>query len=446
MRVVIIGAGKVGFSLAQMMTSEGHDVIVVESNQQRGGIINEKLDVQVVGGNGASPKLQQMIKIHTADLVVAVTDSDEINVLACMFAKQSGVPKTVARVRNVEYANDAAFMNNKSLGVDVFINPEQVTAEAISHYIKIPEAKNINYFDNKQLVMVELLVEADNPMIGVALKDTDKSLPYLVTAIIRQDAFIIPNGYEVIQEGDCIFLMSTSANLLEVERILGFHREKVENVMILGGGRLGYYLASRLEQTDVHVKIVEKDMKRCEFLSAMLNKTVVLNGDASDTDILLEEGISAVDTLVTSTEDDKLNVLVCLLGSQLGAKKTVAQIRRSDYMPLIESVGIDVTVSPRILTCEAILKFVRKGNIESLTLIESGDAEVIDFIVTERHRRLVGKQIKDIDFPKGAIISSIDRKELIFIPNGSDEIHAGDRITIFAVKQSVRKVEKLINI
>lgn len=446
MRVVIIGAGKVGFSLAQMMTSEGHDVIVVEQDSQRGAIINDKLDVQVVGGNGASPKLQKMIKMQTTDLVIAVTDSDEVNVLACMFAKQSGVPKTVARVRNVEYASDSDFMNNSHLGVDVFINPEQVTAEAISHYIKIPEAKNINYFDNKQLVMVELLVGPDNPMIGVQLKDTDKRLPYLVTAIIRQNSFIIPNGFEAIQEGDYIFLMSTSAHLLEVERILGFHREKVENVMILGGGRLGYYLASLLEKTDVHVKIVEKDMKRCEYLSAMLNKTVVLSGDASDTDILQEEGISQVDTLVTSTEDDKLNVLVCLLGSQLGAKKTIAQIRRSDYLPLIESVGIDVSVSPRILTCEAILKYVRKGNIESLTLIESGDAEVIDFIVTERHRRLIGKQIKDINFPKGSIISSIDRKERIFIPNGSDEILAGDRITIFAMKQSVRKVEKLINI
>lgn len=445
MRVVIIGAGKVGFSIAQMLSTEEHDVIVVESDLERGNIINEKLDVQVVSGNGASPDLQHMIGIEYADMVVAVTNSDEVNMLACMFAKQAGVKKTVARVRGVEYAVDQALLHNKSLGIDVFINPEQVTAESISHYIHIPEAKNINYFDNKQLVMLELQVVSDNPLVGVALKNIKKEHPYLITAIIRDDCFIIPNGDEVIQAGDYIFVMSKSVHMEAVEKSLGFKRQKVENVMILGGGRLGYYLAKLLEPEDVQVKVVDKNLKRCEFLSAALDTTIILNGDVSDIDLLTEEGISDVDILVSSTEDDKLNVLVCLLGSRLGAKKTLAQIRRSDYLPLIESVGIDVAVSPRILTSEAILKFVRKGDIESLTLIESGNAEVIDLYVTDKHKKLCGREIQQIDFPTGAIISSIDRGGDIFIPSGSDKIMENDRITIFIGKQALRKIEKLIN-
>ncbi len=446
MRIVIIGAGKVGFSIAQMLSSEGHDVIVVEMDLERGNIINDKLDVQVINGNGASPDLQKAIDIEDADLVVAVTNSDEINMLACMFAKQAGVKRTVARVRGVEYAVDQALLKNNALGVDVFINPEQVTAEAISHYIDIPEAKNINYFDNKKLVMLELKIESDNALVGVSLKDIKKERPYLITAIIRDDRFIIPNGNEVIEAEDYIFVMSKTEHMEIVEGSLGFERQKVENVMILGGGRLGYYLAKLLETEDVQVKIVDKNLKRCEFLSAALDTTIILNGDASDIDLLMEEGISDVDILVSSTEDDKLNVLVCLLGSRLGAKKTLAQIRRSDYLPLIESVGIDVAVSPRLLTSEAILKFVRKGDIESLTLIESGNAEVIDLFVTEKHKKIFGKEIQQIDFPAGAIISSIDRNGDIFIPTGSDVIQKDDRITIFMSKPAVRKIEKLINI
>lgn len=445
MRIVIIGAGKVGFSIAQLMSAEEHDVIVVESDPERGNIINERLDVQVVNGNGASPRLQEQIEIHEADLVVAVTHSDEINMMACMFAKEAGAKRTVARLRNVEYAGDKSIFENKKLGVDAFINPEQVTAEFIANFIEIPEAKNINFFDHKKLIMLELEVTENHPLVKTSLKNLDKSSPYLITAIMRNDTFIIPDGNEIFQPRDSIFVMTKTEDVLEVEKILCFNRQKVERVMILGGGRLGYYLAKLLEPTDVNVKIVEKNLKRCEFLSAVLDTTVILHGDASDVDILIEEGIRETDLIVTSTEDDKLNVLVCLLGSRLGAKKTIAQIRRSDYLPLIESVGIDVAVSPRILTREAILKYVRKGNVESLTLVDSGNAEVFDIIVSERHKKMCNQQIQNINFPRSTIIMSIDRQGEIFIPSGRDYILPGDRITIFVAKDSVKKVEKLIN-
>lgn len=446
MQIVIIGAGKVGYSLARMLSADEHDVIVVEPDIDRGNIINEKLDVQVVNGNGASPRLQRAINIGGADLVVAVTDRDEVNMLACMFAKQAGATRTVARLRDIDYANDIAALRQKIPEVDVFINPEQVTAETISNYIRIPEAKNIYYFDKRKLMMVELAVTADSAVSGKALKELKKIRPFLITSILRDGKFIIPNGDEVICAGDYIFLMTKTEDMKEIERSLGFKRKVIQEVMILGGGRLGYYLAKILEPMDVQVKIIEQNLKRCEFLSGMLDTTIVLNGDVGDADILEDEGISDVDILVAATDNDKLNILACLLGAQLGAKQTVTQIRRTDYLPLIQSVGIDVAVDPQTLTREAILKLIRKGKLESLTLIDSGSAEVIDLIVKEEHRKICGLKVKDIPFPSGVIISSIDRNEDVIIPNGEDRILPGDRITIFVGKRAVRKVEKLINI
>lgn len=208
MKIVIIGAGKVGYSLARMLSSDEHDVIVVEPDIERGNIINEKLNVQVVNGNGASPRLQRAIGIGNADLVVAVTDRDEINMLSCTFAKQAGAKRTVARLRDIEYANDIAALRRLMPEVDVFINPEQVTAEVISNYIRIPEAKNIYYFDKRKLMMVELPVAVDSLVNGKALKDLPKIKPFLITSILRDGRFIIPNGNEIIRENDYIFLMT----------------------------------------------------------------------------------------------------------------------------------------------------------------------------------------------------------------------------------------------
>lgn len=445
MRIYIIGAGKVGFSIAELLSEEEHDVYVIEEDQDRADIINEKLDVQVIIGNGASPDLQDRIGTANADLVIAVTDSDEVNMLACMFAKQKGVKITVARVRNVEYAIDQALKRNQALDIDLFINPEQVTANAITEHIRIPEARSINFFDEKQVMMLELDVIENSPILGLCIKDIVSRHPFLITAILRNDEIIIPGGSDVIQLSDSIFIIARTLHMNEVEQDLGFRRKKVENVMILGGGRLGYYLAENLEPTDIKVKIIEKSYLRCEYLASMLESTVVLNGDASDIDILQDENIQDVDIVVGSTEDDKLNVLVCLLASRLGAKKTIAQIRRSDYLPLIESVGIDVAVSPRTLTSEAILRFVRKGHLQSVAIIETGSAEVMEFDLDGANKKLANKPIMDIDFPKGVIVTSILRGDEVIIPKGHDVMLPGDRVSIFVTKGQIRKMEKMIN-
>lgn len=444
MQVVILGAGKVGFSLAELLSNEGHDVYVIEKEQERADIVNEKLNVQVIVGNGASPALQKQLNMGEADLLVAVTDSDEVNMLACMFAKQIGTNKTVARVRNIDYAMDNDLKKNPRLDIDLYINPEQVMANVITDHIRVPEALSINYFDEKQAVLIELHVSNTSPLIDIPIKDIKTRHPFLVVAIIRNQKMILPSGNDCIEKHDNIFIMAKTNEMLEVEQDLGFHRKKVEKIAIMGGGRLGYYLAENLEPTDIRVKVIEKSYARCEDLADKLESTIILNGDVADIDLLQEEGIENVDVLVGSTEDDKLNVLVCLLGSRLGAKKTIAQIRRSDYLPLIESVGIDVAVSPRYLTSEAILRFVRKGHLHSVAIIETGSAEIVDFYVEEDHNQLVNKRIADINFPEGVIITSILRDSEVIIPKGNDILQVNDRVSIFVTKGKMRKVEKMI--
>lgn len=445
MRVMIIGAGKVGFSIAELLSTEHHDVLVVEASQERARIVNEKLDVQVVWGNGASPALQKDLDIGSYQLLVALTDSDEVNMLACMLAKQAGVQRTVARVRRVDYATDPSLRENPALDIDLFINPEQVTALAILNHIRVPEALTINHFDDKQAQMLELYIPADNHLVGKAIREIDSRHPFLILAITRDDRMIIPNGDDAVLTHDHLFIIARTDQMGEVEADLGFRRKKVEQVFILGGGRLGRYLAEYLEPTDIFVKILEKDYARCEFLASHLDSTIVLNGDVADVDLLQEEGIADMDVIVGATEDDKLNVLSCLLGSSLGAKKTIAQIRRSDYLPLIESVGIDAAVSPRDLTSEAILRFVRKGQLHSVAIVGTGQAEVIDFTVTADHHHLINKSLADLPFPKGVIVSAILREGRVLIPGGKDVLLEGDRVSIFVMKGQLKKLERMLD-
>ncbi len=445
MRTAIIGAGKVGYNIAQVLSKEGHDVIVIEHDEDRGKIVEENLDVQVLVGNGASAKIFAQMDIEHIDLLVAVTEFDELNMLSCMLAKQHGVMRTVARVRDPDYADDVQLAKNPLLGIDLLINPEKVAAKEIMKLIKIPEALNVNYFAGGMMQMLELMVQPDNKMVGKALKDIRGRSRFLIVAIIRREQVIIPRGDDKLKTGDRLFVMAETDNMKTIERSLGFEREMAHSVMILGGSRIGFYLATLLEGSGLEVKIVEKDYAHCRKLAALLDETIILHGDGSDVDLLQEEGIKDTDVLVALTEDDKLNLLVSLLAKRLGAGKTIAQIRRSDYVPLIETVGIDVAVSPRSLTAEAILQFVRKGNFLSIAILEQGHAEVYEVVITPQMSKLVNKEIKQINFPKGSIIAAIFRQGRAIIPGGQDILMAGDRITIFAAAHVANKIEGLFH-
>ena len=445
MNALILGAGKVGYSIASLLSKERHHVTVVEPNPDRARVVEDALDVRVVVGNGACSEIINKCNIKSTDLLVAVTAHDEVNMLACLLAKQAGVPKTVARIRNPEYAMDENLLKNPSLGIDLAINPEKVTAKEISQLLHYPEAMDVNYYADGKLLMLGLRVQEDNPIIGKLVKELSGTKDYVIVAILRQNKVVIPRGDDVIGENDQLLIMMKKEKVKDVEGYLGFTHRKIESCMILGGNRLTYYLAQYLLEEELDVKIIEPNYEECKKLSGLLDGGIILNGDIGDIDLLRDEGISDTDALIALTDDDKLNVLTCLLAKQLGAKNPVAQIRRSDYMPLIQQVGIGICVSPQQLTAEAILKFVRKGKYLSISINENGGAEAYEVVLTEKMTKLVNKKIMDIRFPKGAIIGSIFREDEAIIPSGSDVLLAGDRLVVFTSAERIGKIDAIFS-
>lgn len=439
-RIIIIGAGKVGYNIAQILAAENHDVVVIEKDEERFKNIQESLDIKVILGSGASSQVLEEAEISEANLLVAVTQSDELNMIACLLAKQYGVPKTVARVRNPEYADRNKLTNSSVLGIDLLINPERVTALEVLQLIEVPEAIDVEYYAEGKLQLLELKIEEGTSVSGKSLKELDFPYRYVIVAIQREEKMIIPRGNDCIFENDIIFILAKTQDMVQIEKYFGKTRNKVKNVMILGGGRIAFYLARFLEEKKLGVKIIEKDQQRCKELSRELNTSIILHGDGTDIDLLEDEGVGYVDLFVALTDDDKLNLLVALLAKHLGVKKTIAQIRRSDYLPLIESVGIDVAISPRLLTTAAILKFIRRGEIVSVSLLSGARAEMIELIIPDNDK-VTRKYLKDLSFPKGAIIGAIVRGEEILIPTGDDFLLPEDRVIIFALPQAVSKVD-----
>ncbi|MDX9872074.1 MAG: Trk system potassium transporter TrkA [Clostridia bacterium] len=444
MRVIIIGAGKIGFNVAKILVEQGHDIVMIEQSEERASVLQEHLDIQVVIGNGGSPDLLLSAGIKEANLLVAVTEVDEINMLACITAKKYGVEKTVARVRNYEYVYED---NEKSVfnEIDLIINPELVTAREIAKRIDVPEALDVLYFGDGNIQLLELKIIEGVHTAGKCLKDLNIPYPFIIAAIKRDGDMLIPHGDDKLLANDIIFILAKTKDMPKIERQLGTERKKAERVMILGGGFTGYHLARILEERSYNVKIVEKEHQRCVTLSHQLNDTLVLHGDGADLDLLKAEGAGNADVFVCLTDDDKLNLLVSLIVKHLGAKKAIAQVRRSDYITLMESVGIDIGISPRTLTANAILRFINRGsNVVSVTLISEERAEMIEVLVSPQSK-IVNTKLKDLNFPKGAIIGTVYRNHKMIIPKGEDTLKPGDVVTVFSrPKFSARVVDYFV--
>jgi trk system potassium uptake protein TrkA len=330
------------------------------------------------------------------------------------------------------------------LGIDLIINPERVTAQVISKLIQVPEAINVEYYANGKVQLLELVIKEDSPVINKRLNEINFPKPNLIVAILRDERMIIPRGTDYIRPGDFVFIIAETKNMLAVEKVLGKKRTKVENVVILGGGRIGYHLAKLLEKKPINVKVIDKNIEVCQEISSDLEDTLVLNGDGTDLSLLEEEDVANTDMFVSVTNDDKVNLLVSLLAKHIGAKKTAAQVRRSDYIPLVEKVGIDVAVSPRTLTAGAILQFIRKGDIVSVTLLGSVKAEMLELMVSD-NKKIINKPLKNLRFPKDAILGAIVRDNNVIVPTGDDFITKNDRVMVFALPEAIKRVEKFFS-
>jgi len=444
LKIIIVGAGKVGCQIAKTLSSEKHDVILIEKNDAIRQSAQNNLDVLTILGNGANVRTLEEAGIKQADMIIAVTSSDEANMIACMTAKQFGVPQKIARIRNPEYLYANALSREK-LGIDLTINPERATAKEIVKLLKSPiNVAQVQSFAGGKVQLFELKVEKNFPFLNQKLKTITFKYPILVAAIYRNDNIIIPNGEEKILPGDNLHILIKKDYFLELNEIFNEKPLSVQNVMILGGSRIGIQTALLLTKLGINTKLIERDKEKCEKIAESLPRTLVINGDGTNIDLLKSEGIETTDGFVAVTGFDEDNLLVALLAKHLGTKKVIAKVDRVNYIPILEKIGVDAVVNPRMTTASAILRFIRRGKIISLTLLKEGEAEVIELIVSP-HSKIINTPLKDANLPHNSIIGAIVRKDEVIIPHGDDIIQPEDKIVIFALSSDIKEIEKIFD-
>jgi len=363
--------------------------------------------------------------------------------IACLVAKvMFRIPRNVARIRNLEYFSNEVLLN--SLGINPAISPEIEAARAVNRLIEVPFASDVEDFEDGAVKVIGFRIPSDSKLIGKAFKNLDLAKPkILIGAIKRGDKIIIPSGDDTLKKNDIIFLPVQRENIDLVCSSIGGVTMPVKRIMIAGGGRIGFYVAKTMEERNINVKIIEMDSERCKFLLKALKKSVILNGDISDQKLLEEENINDMDVFAAISNNDELNIMASLLAKSLGAKKVITIVNKTDYLPLANNLGIEAVLSPRMITAGTILKYVRDGNILSLTTVAEGQAEIMEAEAKEGSI-LIGKTLREVELPKKTLIGAIIRNEKVIIPSGNDKIAGNDKLIIFTLKESIKQVEKLL--
>ncbi len=443
MRVIIVGAGEVGLQLAKFLSAEDIDVVVIDKSKDKLKRISEELDVALIEGEGGSPSVLKDAGADEADIMLAVTDIDETNMVACLVAKvMFQIPRNVARIRNLEYFSNEVLL--ESLGINPAISPEIEAAKAVIRLIEVPFAADVEDFEDGKAKVVGFRIPPESKLIGKVFKNLNLTKPkILIGAIKRGSKVIIPAGNDTLKKNDIIYLPVKREGTDEVCNSIGGLSMPVKRVMIVGGGRIGFYVAKTMEDKGISVKIIERDVDRCKFLLKSLKKSIILHGDGSDQKLLEEENINDMDIFAAISNNEELNIMASLLAKSRGAKKVITIVNRTDYLPLAHNLGIEAVISPRLITASTLLKYVRRGNILSLTTIAEGKAEIMEAEVHEGSI-LIGKTLQEVELPKKTLIGAIVRDNEVIIPSGNDEIISNDRLIIFTLRESIKQVEQLL--
>jgi len=447
LKVIIAGAGDIGTELAERLVADNHDVVVLEKDSDKISSLSNKLDAMVVQETGERISALMDSGIENADVFIAVTDSDELNIMYCMIAKKLANIKTVARVRNPEYTSSNMLLKSEQLGIDIMIDPEKFAALEIAKLIKNPDVSEIEYFAGGKIELVAYRADKESELINQPLTVLPVSPDYFVVGISRENGdIIIPSGEDRFMPNDVIYVIKRTGVLTEFSSMLRSVKKRVKSVMILGGGKIGFKLAKILEgykKSAMTIKLIEKSSEKCRFLSENLNKTLVLNGDAADINFLKDENIENVDVLVSVTNSDELNILTAILGKKLGVSKVIVEINKPNYEVLMQTLEIDSFVSPRLLVAGRLAKLFRKSSVISETFLKDGSAEIVELIVS-KDSPLINKQLKELRLSaKGIIVGGIIRNRKAIIPRGNDVILPQDRLLVFTQSQNLKQVEKL---
>lgn len=447
MRIVIIGAGDVGYYLAQRLSHEKHDLTLVDTDPEKCTRARENLDVSVIHGDASSQTILKEAGLPSADLLIAASGIDEVNLIACLVASKMGVRWKVARVRNPDYYHPSSVLTGKDLGVDLFIHPEEEVVEEIIRLLMRSSASEIVEFENGKILVVGLKLDPSCRHLNYQLKEIgteSERRNFRVVAIQRGERTIIPTGEDYLYRNDEIFVLTKAESLQDVLSFYGKSEEKLEKIMILGGGKIGRGVAQRLEEKKLEVTLIESNKEKSVQIASQLRKTTVVQADGMELDALAQEGILDMDAFIAVTSDDENNIISCLLAKHLKIRKTVALVNKLTYLPLMPVIGIDATVNLRLATAGAILRFVRRGSILSVASFHGIDAEAIEFNVT-RSERFGEKTLKQLHLPDGMLIAAIVRGEEVIVPYGNSVIQGGDKVIVFTLPKAIPSLEKLFS-
>lgn len=440
MRVIVIGGGEVGQSIAATLVAERHDVIVVESNAHRASVLAQQLDAMVVPGNGASPKLLEEAGAGRADLLLAVTEVDEVNIIAALAGHQLGVARTVARVRDPDYFDTRDAFSRDVLGIDFVIHPERATAEAIAAAIMLPGAVHVDYFADGLLAIAEVVVPERSPVIGTPLRDLRHSEQHFVLGVVRDGSPVVATSAEPIARGDHLLVGASRDQIARSVAFLAGNPKKAEDTVLFGAGKIGFHLARRLEEHHLRLRVLERDAERARFVAERLPHSEVIHEEGVGKDALRESGVESAGAFVACTGDDRANLLAVLYARQLGAGLCLPVVSREEFMPLVAALGIDTAFSPRQITAEGILRFLRGDHVLGLHELPGG-SELMELMPGD-DARVAGRSLREAGLPHGCVVASIVRAGKVLVPSPEERILPDDRVLVVAVKNAVDSTER----
>lgn len=450
MKIIIVGCGNVGGALAEQLSKEGHNITVIDSAARQIREITDSCDVMGIVGNGASYNILTEADIEHADLLIAVTNADELNLLCCLIAKKAGVCHTIARVRNPVYSREISFIKEE-LGLSMVINPEFAAASEISRLVKFPDAIKVDTFAKGRVELLRLRLNSQCRINGLSLKEVGAKLrgSVLISMVERGDQVIIPDGNFVLRENDVISTVAKSQDAREFFRMIGLGTSRVRSTMIVGGGETTYYLARQLLAMGIGVKIIEKDKARCEELCELLPQAMVICGDGTERALLLEEGMEHTDAFITLTNFDEENIMLSLFAKSISRAKLITKVHRIAYDEIIGSLDIGSVVYPKYITAEYIIQYVRAmsnsigSNVETLYKLIEGKAEALEFWIRE-DAPVVDIPLQDLQLKDNTLIACINHKGEIITPGGQDMIRVGDTVVVVTAKTGLHDIRDIL--
>jgi len=448
MRAIVIGAGVVGYDVAKLLSQADHDVVVIDMHADALALVNEKLDVMTVVGNGTSTKVLEDAGIRDARILVAVTAIDEVNIISCMLGDRLGVETTIARVRSDELTSTETVLDSRDFGIDLIIHPEESAAAEVVRLIRRASATDVLMLGDDRLHLVGLRLDADSPVIGHTLQELVTLRPdirFRIMAIARGIRTILPGGSERLRKNDQVFVLARPKSIPPVLEMLGKSDRRLQNIMILGGTDIGAKVALQLSKEKTkRVKLVESNRERAEKLAENLGNCLVIHGEGTDIDLLVKEGLSDMDAFVAVTADEESNLVTSLLAKHLQVRKTIALLSNGAYIPISQSIGLDAAVNTKLAVSREVMRFLRGKHVKSVATVHGLDAEILE-IEARPMATITKDSLMNLKLPKGLLIAAVMKGKEIEIATGMTQINAGDRAYIFVMPGMIAQAEKLFD-